>query len=441
VGERVGVPWLGHTCGVCPYCRAQRENLCDDPLFTGYTRDGGFATSVDRRRPLCLPARRDGDDVALAPLLCAGLIGWRSLPRRRGKRLGLYGFGAAGHIVAQVAKWQGARVFAFTGPGDEKTQAFAQSPGRPPGPADPTKRRPSRSTPRSSTPPSAISCLGAEGGPQGRPRRLRGHPHERHPELPLRPAVGGAAAGVGRQPHAPGRARLPQPGPQDRHRHENHDLPAREGQSRRWPIYAPDGSKAPRSSASADSIGEVIVTAQRRVENIQNVPITIQALTSETLKELNVSTIDDAIKYLPNVTASGSGPGQNELIIRGLATSETGNQGEGTTGSFPNVAVYLDDQSAQLPGRNLDIYAADLERIEVLEGPQGTLFGAGAQAGVIRYITNKPKIDVTEANVNAGFATTAHGDQSGNLDAMLNVPVIPDTLALRAVIYDDARGG
>ena len=198
---------------------------------------------------------------------------------------------------------------------------------------------------------------------------------------------------------------------------------------------------AANASASADSIGEVIVTAQRRVENIQNVPITIQALTSETLKELNVSTIDDAIKYLPNVTASGSGPGQNELIIRGLATSETGNQGEGTTGSFPNVAVYLDDQSAQLPGRNLDIYAADLERIEVLEGPQGTLFGAGAQAGVIRYITNKPKIDVTEANVNAGFATTAHGDQSGNLDAMLNVPVIPDTLALRAVIYDDARGG
>jgi outer membrane receptor protein involved in Fe transport len=204
---------------------------------------------------------------------------------------------------------------------------------------------------------------------------------------------------------------------------------------------AATAQQAASASSAADSISEVIVTAQRRSENIQNVPITIQALTSETLKELNVSTIDDAVKYLPNVTASTSGPGQSQLIIRGLATSETGNQGEGTTGSFPNVAVYLDDQSAQLPGRNLDIYAADLERIEVLEGPQGTLFGAGAQAGVIRYITNKPKIDVTEASVNAGYATTAHGDPSTNLDAMLNLPIIPDKLAVRAVIYDDARGG
>jgi len=199
--------------------------------------------------------------------------------------------------------------------------------------------------------------------------------------------------------------------------------------------------QATTTSAASDSIGEVIVTAQRRSENIQNVPITIQAFTAETLKELNVSTIDDAIKYLPNLTANSSGPGQSQLIIRGLATSESGNQGEGATASFPNVAVYLDDQSAQLPGRNLDIYAADLERIEVLEGPQGTLFGAGAQAGVIRYITNKPKIDVTEANVNAGYATTAHGNPSANLDAALNLPIIPNALALRAVIYNDSRGG
>ena len=103
--------------------------------------------------------------------------------------------------------------------------------------------------------------------------------------------------------------------------------------------------------------------------------------------------------------------------------------------------MYLDEQSAQLPSRNLDIYAADLERIEILEGPQGTLFGAGAEAGVVRYITNKPKLNVTEAMVNAGYATTAHGDQSSNVDATINLPLIADKLAVRGVIYNETRGG
>ena len=126
VGERVGIPWLGHTCGVCPYCAGQRENLCDRPLFTGYTRDGGFATSVIADARFAFPLGETGEDIALAPLLCAGLIGWRSLViAGEGKTLGVYGFGAAGHIVAQVAQWQGRRVFAFTRPGDVETQAFA----------------------------------------------------------------------------------------------------------------------------------------------------------------------------------------------------------------------------------------------------------------------------------------------------------------------------
>jgi len=127
VGERVGVPWLGHTCGVCPFCRGQHENLCDHPLFTGYTRDGGFATATIADARFAFPLGESGSDVALAPLLCAGLIGWRSLMiAGEGKRLGLYGFGAAAHIVAQVAKWQGRSVFAFTRPGDGSTQAFAR---------------------------------------------------------------------------------------------------------------------------------------------------------------------------------------------------------------------------------------------------------------------------------------------------------------------------
>jgi outer membrane receptor protein involved in Fe transport len=199
---------------------------------------------------------------------------------------------------------------------------------------------------------------------------------------------------------------------------------------------------APATETEAsEGIQEITVTAQRRTENMQNVPITITALTAETLTQLNVTTLNDYVKFLPNVTVANQGPGQGLIYMRGLATTEDGEQSSGATGSFPNVAVYLDEQSAQLPGRNLDIYAADIERIEVLEGPQGTLFGAGAQAGVIRYITNKPKLDKVEANVNAGYGYTSHGDPSSNLDATLNLPLIDNTLAVRAVIYNERRGG
>ncbi len=195
------------------------------------------------------------------------------------------------------------------------------------------------------------------------------------------------------------------------------------------------------SDSSMDQIQEITVTAQRRTESMQNVPITIQALTAETLTQLNVQTFDDFIKYLPNVTAANAGPGQSSIFMRGLSTTEVGVQGSGSVGGFPSVAVYLDEQSGALPGRNLDIYAADLERIEVLEGPQGTLFGAGAESGVMRYITNKPKIDVTEGNVSAAYETTAHGDPSSNVEGVLNLPLIADTLAIRGVLYSNSQGG
>ena len=195
------------------------------------------------------------------------------------------------------------------------------------------------------------------------------------------------------------------------------------------------------AEASSGEIPEVVVTATRRTENLQDVPIAITALTAETLAQLNVQTFDDVVKYLPNVSTASKGPGQNEIYMRGLSTTQGGSQGGGGINSFPNVAVYLDDQSVQLPSRNLDVYAADLERIEVLEGPQGTLYGAGAQAGAVRYITNKPKIDKTEAGFNASYSTTAHGDPSSSGEAYLNIPLIPDTLALRAVIYNESRGG
>ena len=130
IGERVGVPWLGYTCGECGYCRSGRENLCDRPLFTGYTRDGGFATHLVADAHYCFPLGDEGDDVAVAPLLCAGLIGWRSLVMAgEGKHLGIYGFGAAGHIIAQVARWQGRSVYAFTRDGDVEAQRLAISLG------------------------------------------------------------------------------------------------------------------------------------------------------------------------------------------------------------------------------------------------------------------------------------------------------------------------
>jgi len=129
IGERVGVPWLGGTCGVCPYCRSGRENLCDRPVFTGYTRDGGFATHTVADARFCFPLSEAGDPE-LAPWLCAGLIGWRSYRMAgEGEALGIYGFGAAAHILAQVAKWQGRRVYAFTRKGDAAAQDFARSLG------------------------------------------------------------------------------------------------------------------------------------------------------------------------------------------------------------------------------------------------------------------------------------------------------------------------
>jgi outer membrane receptor protein involved in Fe transport len=195
------------------------------------------------------------------------------------------------------------------------------------------------------------------------------------------------------------------------------------------------------TDTGSDSIQEITVTAQRRSESMQDVPISMQAFTAQSLQQLNIQTFDDYIKYLPNVSTANNGPGQNEVFMRGLSAGSQASQGSSATGLFPNVAVYLDNQSAQLPNRNLDIYAADLNRIEVLEGPQGTLFGSGAEAGVIRYITNEPKIDVTEGNVKAGYGTTAHGDNNSDVTAVLNLPLIAEHMAVRAVIYSDQRGG
>ncbi len=202
---------------------------------------------------------------------------------------------------------------------------------------------------------------------------------------------------------------------------------------------------AARAADAADtpangSLEEVIVTAQRRSESMQKVPISMQAFTAQTLQQLNIATFDDYIKFLPNLSSANNGPGQNEVFMRGLSAGAQASQGSGSTGVYPNVAIYLDNQSGQLPNRNLDIYAIDLKRIEVLEGPQGTLFGSGAEAGAIRYITNEPKLGVTEGSVEATAGTTAHGDPNSKVTAIVNLP-LGERFAVRAAGFYDRRGG
>jgi outer membrane receptor protein involved in Fe transport len=202
---------------------------------------------------------------------------------------------------------------------------------------------------------------------------------------------------------------------------------------------APADQAAAGATESA-GLQEVVVTAQRRAENLQDVPITVQAITGDQLTKLNVVNFNDLLKYTPNVSYSGNGPGTGNIYMRGLGGIGSGNQSQSTTAPFPNVALYLDEQSMQFPARNNDVYLVDMERVEVLEGPQGTLFGGGAQAGAIRYITNKPKFDAVSGEVNAGYGVTAGGDNNTTINAVLNVP-LTSNFSLRGVIFSERRGG
>jgi len=206
-------------------------------------------------------------------------------------------------------------------------------------------------------------------------------------------------------------------------------------------ILAAAPARVTATTGGAEEPYEIIVTANRREENLQDVPITIQAFTGEQLKELSATTFNDLLKHTANVSYSGNGPGTGNIFIRGLGAIGTGNQSQSTSAPFPNVALYLDDQAMQFPARNNDVYVVDLERIEILEGPQGTLFGGGAQAGAIRYITNKPKLAATTGELNVGYGITEGGDPNTILSATLNLPLVTDKLAVRAVTFLERRGG
>jgi len=200
-------------------------------------------------------------------------------------------------------------------------------------------------------------------------------------------------------------------------------------------VYADDQAAA--TATESAGLQEVVVTAQRRSENLQDVPITVQAITGDQLQKLNVVSFNDLLKYTPNVSYSGNGPGTGNIFMRGLGGVGSGNQSQSTTAPFPNVALYLDDQSMQFPARNNDVYLVDMERVEVLEGPQGTLFGGSAQAGAIRYITNKPKFDSVSGEVNAGYGLTTGGDPNTTMNAVLNLP-LTSNLALRGVVFSES---
>ena len=189
-----------------------------------------------------------------------------------------------------------------------------------------------------------------------------------------------------------------------------------------------------------NAIDEIVVTARKKAESLQDVPVAVNALGEKALDELGVDVFTDYLVQMPGVTAGGSGPGQNTIYIRGVASTTPNLTTAGVAGLAPNVALYLDEQPLAQPGRNLDVYAVDMQRIEVLSGPQGTLFGASSQAGVVRLITNKPNLDEFEARTKLDTSFTPEGEMSAKLEAVVNVP-LNDRAALRAVFYTDNQGG
>ena len=194
------------------------------------------------------------------------------------------------------------------------------------------------------------------------------------------------------------------------------------------------------AESEARGIEEVIVTATKRAESTQDIAVSVSALQGDALEELRISSFDDYIQHLPNVVMMGVGPGQSEIYIRGAATEQSKNTIASIQGSSPATALYVDEQPVSFGGRNLDVYAADLNRIEVLPGPQGTLFGASSQSGTVRLITNKPDPTRVEAGIDIGASTTKGGDISNSQVGYFNMP-LSDRAALRVVGYRDSQAG
>ena len=191
---------------------------------------------------------------------------------------------------------------------------------------------------------------------------------------------------------------------------------------------------------SQATVEEIVVTARKKAEGLQDVPVAVSAITEQSLEDKGVNVFEDYLLQLPGVTAGGSGPGNNTIYIRGLASTTPALTTAGVAGLAPNVSFYLDEQPLAQPGRNLDVYAADIARVEVLSGPQGTLFGASSQSGVVRMITNKPVIGESASSLEVEARLMSGGDEGNKFEYMNNIP-LGNSSALRFVAYRDHRGG
>ncbi len=189
------------------------------------------------------------------------------------------------------------------------------------------------------------------------------------------------------------------------------------------------------------ALEEIVVTATKRAETAQDIPITVTAIGEQSLEDLGIGNFKDYIRNLAGVTSGGRGPGRNEVFIRGVSVGKLGLKIAGAVGSEPTVSFFLDEAPLSIPGRNIDPYMTDMNRVEVLPGPQGTLFGASSQAGTIRLITNKPVFNEFDAGIDASIATTKGGEVSNSLEGFFNIPLIDDKLAARFALYNVKEGG
>ena len=197
---------------------------------------------------------------------------------------------------------------------------------------------------------------------------------------------------------------------------------------------------ASTTAFAANEIEEVIVTATKRASSAQEIPVTVNVLDETTMDDVAIGNFDDYVRHLPNVSSASVGPGRATVYIRGMAVQPITVLLSGAQGTTPNVALYLDEQPVTAPGRNLDVYATDIQRIEVLPGPQGTLFGASSQAGTIRLITNKPQVDAFATGADVTMSNTKDGDMSTAIEAFINIPV-NDRMAVRGAFYSVSEGG
>ncbi|MFT5311962.1 MAG: iron complex outermembrane receptor protein [Paraglaciecola sp.] len=203
-------------------------------------------------------------------------------------------------------------------------------------------------------------------------------------------------------------------------------------------VYGQDATPEPKQNKA--QIETIQITATKRTESIQDVPVTVSALSGNALENLGIDNFQEYVEFLPNVVFQGTGPGQNEIYIRGAATTQTSIAVSSVQALQPSVAFYLDEQPVSMQGRNLDIYATDIQRVEVLPGPQGTLFGASSQSGTVRMITNKPDFSGFSGGLDLGSSFTKGGEMSNSVEAFLNF-TLTDDLAVRVTAYNDRQGG